>query len=241
VSAAAPKRPIDLRSLGLLAAMLAVALALWDWLYPLKLFTVLLHELGHALAAVATGGSVDRIELSSGVGGACWSRGGWDLVVLPAGYLGSMLLGGLILVGASRTRHDRAIAAGIGVAILVVTAVWVRNLFGFVFSAIAGAALIAMARYLSDRVNDLVLRFLGLVSCLYAVFDIKDDLISRTVPTSDASQMSRIIPLPPVVWGVVWIVVAIAAAGWLVLVAARGPAPGEGGAPAAAAGRPRRA
>jgi len=70
---------------------------------------------------------------------------------------------------------------------------------------------IILISFFTVKINDLVLNLLGLTSMLYAILDIKDDLITRTVHDSDASAMSQIIPLPPVVWGVIWILIAIAA------------------------------
>ena len=48
-------------------------------------------------------------------------------------------------------------------------------------------------------------KFIGTTSALYAIIDIKDDLLVRTVPGSDAWAMSEeIFPLSPVVWGAIW-------------------------------------
>ena len=40
---------------------------LWDTpvIYPLKIFVVLLHEISHGIAALATGGSIERITLDA--------------------------------------------------------------------------------------------------------------------------------------------------------------------------------
>jgi hypothetical protein len=229
------------RDVGILLALLAVTFLFWDSpaLYPVKAFVVLLHELGHGLAAVLTGGRIERIELSSDLGGVCWSRGGWRLLVLPAGYLGSMLFGGLILLAAARSRNDRVLAAGLGLGVLALTVVFVRSLFGVVFGLAFGAALILAAWWLPRAVNDLLLRFLGLASILYAVIDIKEDLVSRTVPGSDAYAMSRELFLPPIFWGVLWMALAVMAAGAFLVLASRGEA--SGGTGAAPAGVPRRA
>jgi hypothetical protein len=191
--------------------MFLVTMFCWDWafIYPIKVFVVLLHEVGHGLAAVLTGGEIARIEISSNLGGVCWSRGGSMLAVLPAGYLGSMAFGGLILIGAAKTRHDQAISIAIGVIVGVITLLYVRNLFGIAFGLVFALAMIAAGKLLSEKVNDLLLRFIGMTSSLYAIIDIKEDLISRTVNGSDAFQMSKTFGLPPVFWGVLWIVVAI--------------------------------
>lgn len=220
--------PVDWRQLGLIAGLCAFAILFWDWpfLYPVKVFVVLLHELGHATAAVLTGGTVLKIELSSDLGGVCWSAGGWRLLVLPAGYLGSMALGGLLLIAASRVERDRILSYVVGAFVLIVTIVLVRSLFGLLFGVLFGAAMVAAGRFLSDAINDVLLKFLGATSCLYAIIDIKDDLIVRTVPGSDAYQMSKELFLPPVFWGILWIAIAAVSTVWLVLFSSRKrPAP----------------
>ena len=196
---------------ALLVALFVVAVTFWDSLalYPVKAFVVLLHELGHGTAAVLTGGSIDHIDLSPNLGGTCWSRGGSRLLTLPAGYLGSMFFGALILIAAARTRFDRLLSGAIGLTVLAVTALFVRTAFGLGFGALFGGALLLIACLLPAALNDLLLRFLGLTSILYAIIDIKEDLISRTVPGSDAYAMAQLVPLPPVVWGVIWILIAL--------------------------------
>jgi len=227
--ASSPPGPpaIDFRQLGLLAGMFVIAAVIWDWwiLFPVKAFVVLLHELCHGFAAVLTGGSIVQIVVTPDLGGVCTTRGGWDLLVIPAGYLGSMAVGGAILLAASRTRADRVITAVIGGAILLVTLLFVRSWFGFAFGMLSGAALAAMARFAPEWACDLLLRFLGLTSMLYAVIDIKEDLVTRTVPSSDAWAMSQRLFLPPVFWGVFWLVLAAGSAAFVVWLSVRKPAP----------------
>ena len=64
---------------------------LWDTplVYPLKIFVVLLHEVSHAVVAVVTGGTIERIILDPREGGACYCPGGNTFLTLSAGYLGS--------------------------------------------------------------------------------------------------------------------------------------------------------
>ena len=80
-------------------------MALWlFWstpiVYPVKIFVVLLHEISHAAMAVATGGTIQRIELSSLEGGACYCPGGNAFLTASAGYLGSSAWGGLMFTAA---------------------------------------------------------------------------------------------------------------------------------------------
>lgn len=200
------------RSVWLPLVAAIVALALWDTplVWPLKIFVVFLHELSHGLAAVATGGSIVRIELSLAEGGLCVTRGGSRFLTLSAGYLGSLLFGALILVGGARSRRDRELVALLGLITLGVTLVYVRSLFGFIYGAAAGAAFVGVAWKLPAAVCDGVLALVGSVSCLYAAWDIASDLLLRDVPGSDANALAAITGVPGVAWGLLWGLTAVA-------------------------------
>lgn len=188
-----------------------VALLLWDTplVTPLKIFVVFLHELSHGLAAVLTGGSIVRIEITPDQGGLCVTRGGWRFLVLSAGYLGSLSLGALLLVAAARWRRDRLLVALVGLVTLGVTLLYVRSSFGFVYGIAAGACLIVASRKLSEGVCDGILKVIGVVSCLYAVWDIASDTLFRSLAQSDASALGRITGIPGAVWGAFWIGTAV--------------------------------
>jgi hypothetical protein len=185
---------------------------LWDtWLVaPLKLFVVLLHEVSHGLAAVATGGAIERIVITADQGGACHCGGGDAFLTLSAGYLGSLMWGTLLVYLAARpARRSSWITALIGGAIGLISLLYIRNAFGLLFGMAAGAALIAAARYLSSAANTRILWVLGLTSCLYAVLDIKSDVLDRPELRSDAAMLAELTGVPGMVWGVLWIGAAL--------------------------------
>lgn len=213
-----------------LVGLFLATLALWDTpvVYPVKVLVVLFHEISHGLAALLTGGRVEHVTLSADLGGVMTSRGGWPLVILPAGYLGSMAWGAALLLGAAWSARRRLLSLLLGALLLGITLVYVRSLFGFGWGLVFGFGLLFLGAKLPEPLNDLVLSFVGLTSMLYSVLDIRDDLISRTVPQSDAAVFSQYVPLPPVVWGVLWGAVALAASAWALRKAA-GPPPWAGG------------
>ena len=193
-------------------AFFAALWFLWDtWIVtPLKLFVVLLHEISHGLAAVATGGAIEKIVVTSDLGGACYCGGGDAFLTLSAGYLGSLLWGAtLVLVAARLGRKSSWITGTIGVLIGLVAVLYVRNPFGLLFGLGFGAALIGAARYLSPAVNERVLWALGLTSCLYAVLDIKSDILDRPELRSDARMLAEMTGVPTVLWGGLWIAAAL--------------------------------
>jgi hypothetical protein len=185
--------------------------------YPVKIFVVLLHEISHAAVAVATGGVIERIELDAMQGGACYCPGGNAFLTASAGYLGSFAWGALMF-SAARARKVKAewVTGFIGVLVVVLTLLYVRSLFGAVFGVAFGAALVGVAMKATRTLNRTLLLALGLTSALYAVLDIKSDIIDRPGVESDAYILSELTGLPTLFWGIVWIGLTLILSFWLV-------------------------
>jgi len=203
--------------LGTFALYFAALWLLWPtvWVYPLKMFVVLLHEASHALAALVSGGLVDRIVLDPREGGAAYARGGSPFFMLSAGYLGS-LIWGLVLLWAARTTPARArtIVNGLAIFILAIAIAFIRGPFGFLFAAASGAILFIAARKLPQGALVVLLTVLGLTSALYAILDIRDDILRRPHLPSDAYMLSELTGIPTLVWGFTWGAVALLACGF---------------------------
>ncbi|MBI4540903.1 MAG: M50 family metallopeptidase [Gemmatimonadetes bacterium] len=214
-------RPATRRRLRFVAAFAAFFTALWIlWetpvVYPLKVFVVFLHELSHGVVAVATGGAIQHILLTQDQGGVCVCPGGNAFLTLSAGYLGSLAWGALLLTAARAPRRWlRGIVAGIGAVVLALTLLYVRSLFGVLFGLAFGAALVAAGRFLSPPACSSVLAALGLTSCLYAILDIKSDVLDRPEVASDARMLAELTGVPTLVWGILWIGAAMALSAWL--------------------------
>jgi len=201
-------------ALGLLVTLGGLWL-LWDspLIFPLKLFVVFLHEVSHALAAVATGGRVEAILLSPRLGGACACPGGEPFLTLSAGYLGSVLWGVLLLESARlRTVPPGRLVQGVGVATLILSVWLVRGSFGLLFGITFGLALLLAPRGFSPQTNRGILQLLGLVSVLYALFDMKSDIFDRPHLPSDAYQLAGLTGIPLGVWGGLWMILAVGVA-----------------------------
>jgi hypothetical protein len=195
----------------LLVTGTVLALVFWQSpvLYPVKLFVVFMHELSHALAALATGGEVLRIDIGSDLGGAAFTRGGWEPLVVSAGYLGSMLIGNALLLLSMRRQRARVLSAAVGAVVLLVTLLYIRNAFGAVFGSLFGVAMIAGARYLPASWMSAVLQLLGILSSLYALFDVREDLLTLEHRVTDASILAGMTGIPAIVWGVLWSAAAL--------------------------------
>ncbi|MGD8867262.1 MAG: M50 family metallopeptidase [Gemmatimonadales bacterium] len=211
---------INQRRVRFLAGFAVYFIALWFlWntpiVYPLKVFVVLLHEISHGIAAVGTGGAIQRIVISPNEGGYCECGGGNAFLTLSAGYLGSLLWGAAILTAARRRGRVPQIATmAIGVLLIAVTVLYVRNLFGVLFGFAFGVGLIVAGRYLPAHITTSLLTALGLTSCLYAILDIKSDILDRPFLESDAHMLAQLTKIPTLFWGILWIVIALLFSAW---------------------------
>lgn len=205
------------RRLQLIAALAAYLIALWVlwptiFIYPLKIFVVFLHELSHALAAAATGGQIASINLDPREGGATWVRGGNRFITLSAGYLGSLLWGLLLLaIARSRPRAARTVVQALGVLMILVTIGYVRGWFGMVFGMLFGIALFAAGRRLRPQAAAAVLSVLGVTSAVYALLDIRSDILLQPGAPSDAAMLAQLTGIPAILWGLLWGAIALAA------------------------------
>ena len=217
------------RLLGLLAITVAVGL-FWPSpiLKPIKLFVVFLHEASHALVATATGGKVIDIHLLFNEGGATRTLGGSPFWTLMAGYIGSLLWGGVILVLASRTRMMRPVAIILGVAVGLTTIFLVRNATGFGFGILTAIALTGGGIVLREALVSWFLRGLGLTSCFYAIYDIMSDILLRPEAPSDARMLAELTRFPPFLamthrtlfWGLLWMGISLLATFYIVAISA---------------------
>ncbi|HLP48441.1 MAG TPA: M50 family metallopeptidase [Candidatus Kapabacteria bacterium] len=220
-SSAARKELSITANILILSAVFIISVLLWDtlWLYPVKLFVVALHEMSHGLAAILMGGKIDHIQIDSRIGGYCCyalPMGAGFLqqsIVAAAGYLGSMLWGAFIFIVASRTRFDRGITFFVALVMLVISFYVIKTgqLFGIIFCLVFTLFLFVTIRWFPPLFHKIFLKSLGLISCLYAIIDIKEDIIDRSGIGSDADRIAQLLGIPrlSIAIGISWIVLAL--------------------------------
>ena len=199
--------------IGLAVASLVLArLPLLNLLvYPFELFNTFVHEISHALAALLTGGSVQRFEIYPNGSGVALVRGGITWIVASAGYLGSALVGSGLLLLVSRGVTPRTVLLVLGVGLLVMCVLFVRNIFGIVAGIGLTAALIGAATQLPPRLSAALLLFLTVQMCLKALDSLWDLLriSSSSHRTSDAQIMRQVTGVPAIIWALLWSMAAL--------------------------------
>jgi len=90
-------------------AAAAVVFFLWQLdssiIYPFRLLVTFVHETGHGLTAVITGGNFLRFVVYENGGGVATTSGGSPFFVLSMGYLGAALFGAVLFYLANRTAN----------------------------------------------------------------------------------------------------------------------------------------
>lgn len=191
---------------------------LWgtSWVAPLRLLMVLLHEVSHGLAALATGGRIEEIVVTLDEGGWCACPGGNAFLTLSAGYLGSMAWGAAMLAAAPAGRRtSRLVLGGSGVVLLASAVLHAGGVTALLVAGVSGAVLLSASLKLERTGRGVVLAFLGLTSSLYAVLDVKSDVLERPGAPSDAAALADITGIPALAWGVLWIAASLAVSGWV--------------------------
>lgn len=202
-----------LLALGL--ALVAVFFSDTVFLRPLWLLVTALHEASHGLAAVLLGGEITSFHVNLDAGGWCGYRMAPSflrtLVVASAGYTGSLVIGGLLLVTAAATKKDRWVLAAFGIVLLYLSWMCLKSagVFGTLFCAATGMAFLGLARAPLGQVHDFLLRTVALCCMFMAAWDVKDDLVDRTVEGSDADVIAKMFHVPTLWVGVAWLVVSV--------------------------------
>lgn len=204
----------------LLAAAATVAVwvvPLLRWIgLPLIYLNTHIHELCHAVTAIATGGSVRSIQVFANGSGVTPVAGGSLFLTASAGYVGAALVGGLLIAG-SRTAASASKMLFVSFMFLCASMLlFVRgDLIGFVSGVFWVGCLGVLAKTLKGDTAVFAGQFLGLQLALTSLQSL---LVLLRVTTSierqsDALILERLSGVPAVVWAVGWALTGLAAVG----------------------------
>ncbi|OKK20670.1 hypothetical protein AMK16_09500 [Streptomyces sp. CB00455] len=172
------------------------------------------HEGGHGLIALLTGRRLDGIRLHSDTSGVTVSRGrptGLGMVLTAAaGYTAPSLLGlgGAALLSA----HRITLLLWAATALLVAMLLMIRNAYGALTVILTGGAFLLVSWLAPAEVQAVfaygVVWFL-LLGGVRPVFELGAKRRHGGAPDSDADQLGRLTHVHPVVWLLLFHVVAL--------------------------------
>ncbi len=190
---------------------------------PLVLLSTVAHEMGHGLTALLLGGRFQRFEMwADGAGLTEVDLSGFGRIrqglTLAGGLVGPSVAAAVCFFLGRSAQGARACLLGLGVFLLLVEILLVRNVFGFVFVGCLVAACFLAARLPPERAQ-LAVIFAG-VQLALSVFSRADYLFTRQAVNpsgsfaSDVMQMQRLLFLPYWFWGALCGAVSVAVLVW---------------------------
>ncbi len=172
-------------------------------LYPIRLFVTFLHEFGHALGAVVTGGWVEEVQINQD--GSGWTRtaNGNRPITIMGGYLGSALFGNILFyIGAKWKGMVNVTLLLVVFSMLVTGFYWYNSIFTTAVLVAFSVALCFIA--LRTNIGREVLMFLGLASIMYIIQDF------NVGPSSDLKAYADVmVILPADIWMYIWLIVVV--------------------------------
>ena len=150
----------------------------WEWILPVKLLVVLVHEIWHGAAALLSGAVLDQIDVNLAESGetlvsGLYSTSGFVFSV-SAGYLGTALVGGLLLARGLVGEWERVAVFAFGGLLLYMSYLF-ANIGSVAFYAGIGWGvgwiLLGLLGRLSARLTLLVFGTIFLWYCFYDLFD----------------------------------------------------------------------
>jgi len=165
--------------------------------------------MSHALVGLLTCARTHSVQIDPDEGGSTSMSGGIPWLTLPAGYLGSSLIGAALIACGFDTKASKIACIALG-AFFLVTLWWARRSWLTWLLILGVSSLVVLFWLVADGVAlRYFVLFVGVMSCMYVLWDVIDDTIARKVNTSDASAFARICGCCPArVWGVIWLIQA---------------------------------
>lgn len=169
----------------------------------LSLLVTFLHEFGHAIASLLTGGHVSALQVNMDGSGVCTTSGGNSMLITAGGYLGSILFGNLMLYfGIKHKDFSKFLALALSVVMVLVSGVWFSTLQSFALTFSTGL-LLAVCFLKIAWSGRVFMVGSGAYSVLYVIKDY------NVGPSSDLQAFSGVMGLPPTVWMYLWLVGAL--------------------------------
>lgn len=187
-------------------------------LYPFVIFSTWIHESFHGLAALSVGGKISWLNIykdGSGLASTIIPVGKLQRAwVASAGYQGTAVCGGIMLMFRRTNIGARVGTCGMGLAMLLSCILFVRNAFGLAALVTMGVLLVIAGKWLPPFWVGELFALLASTACLNAItsirvlFFVTESNIGGSVLSSDAMTMQDITMIPSWGWASAWMALA---------------------------------
>ncbi len=187
----------------LIAGIVALVLTVWQSRWnPLYMFFTIIHELGHGLVAMLTGGDFRKFELKDegpSTGTATYS-GGCNFFIIQAGYLSEAAVSALLIILGSMPENAGLAVIIIGALLILFTIIygWSGGCLTLLVGVFWGLAFIFAGMQNNPVWAVFILNLMG----IYGVISTFKGL--KSAYRGDASAMKKEVGCSPIFWMIVW-------------------------------------
>ena len=212
---ASPRKQAAIVLVGSVAITLAMFLIpspqyTWWLLAPFRWLHIYVHEYGHGIAALITGGQFDQFEMysHSGLAHVRHSESGLVSAFVSAGGLcGPAVVGGVFLAMGRKVKLARLALAAFGAFMAISLVLWTRTPFGWGFGGAVALLSLVIAFKAKPALAQMFLVFLGVQLALSVytgggyLFVQSAEIQNGFSGPSDTQAMSDALGMPYWFWG----------------------------------------
>lgn len=185
-------------------------------LYPFKIFSTWVHEMCHGMAAILSGGKCYKLQIFPDGSGLATTSSPHRGFVAAAGYPGTSVTGGLLLLIRRTTLGPTIGTIGLGLALLLSVLLYVRNDWGMLALSMEGVALLLCGWKLPAAFLDHLYSFLALTVSMNAIENIHDlygsdeGYVNGELRNTDAHTVAEVRGGDYRIWATKWLLLSIA-------------------------------
>ncbi len=189
---------------------------------PLDLFTTFLHEMGHVIACLCTGGTVQSMTILPGKELAGWTNciGGDPFIIGQAGYLGATFFSCVLILVSRFWKMSNVILLLIAFFICYSAPKLMTDHTGIIISMFLTLAFVIFAFQSSARDARLLVLFVALNVAFNSLLDVKQiteasiGLNGAMSDASDATAVALVSPMSAKFWSSLWAVLSMLMVGF---------------------------
>jgi hypothetical protein len=212
-------QPFQRRSLLVQFGLFLLVLILWKIpiFNPIKLVVVLIHEFSHVAAAYLTGGVVFGLAIDPGGAGVTLGMGGHEVLIVSAGYVGSLLFGIFLYWLSAVWKADEVWGILTLCSCASMAFGWLND-FTFLFGYGTITLMFLGMFKLDEKVQRFLLRWVATTCCLYPILDVAGEWYQTTaqgfvvqgqVTGSDVRQLAELLGISEALIASVWVFLGI--------------------------------
>lgn len=157
---------------------------------PLRIYLTAIHETFHGLAAIISGGSIYKMSLNH-FSGVLTSLGGFYPLISVSGYLGSALLGAILI--SSENRH--VYLALTTIAVTIVSILYIDTYFSYEFLGVLSISILLFIAVWKQKFIKEISLFIGTMLAFESIQDIRMYLFIAPEKT-DSGLLANYLGLP---------------------------------------------